>query len=227
MQGIVWGLNEYKYQDEYTSAQHGGNPFYPASRKAALIQAEDAHYRLIQEGLVTTELAKACRFVSDFALGLGQYEKALHFAFSELEIERNIFGKEVDDRKSLLIAAEQWIASIQDRMDEDGIPMPAPKFWTDWPEKQPMWYELRREQKKRAAAEKEREVAVEKKRENYRVKKLAKKAREEEARKTANEEKKLKEADKDKEVEVKKTHGQGENKENIVEEKGEPGEASV
>lgn len=158
MHSIVWGLNEYKYQDGTTLELYGGNPFYPACRKSALAQAEDAISLLLSEKLVTSELAKAYRFASDFALGLRQYEKALHYAFYEGNIERNIFGKEVGDLKALGLSSEQWITSIQFRMDENGIRMPGEKFWAKFPEKKALWYELRKVGKKRAAEEKELEL---------------------------------------------------------------------
>lgn len=196
-------------------------------------------------GLVTAELCRACRFVSDFALGVGQYEKALSYAFHELDIERNIFGKEVDDIKELGVAAEQWIAAVQDRMDVDKVKMPGNKFWSEWPAKKTMWYELRKEQKKRAevekemvaeeearevAAEKERELAIQKKKVKYERKKAKwaeKKAVKEEERKKAAVEMKNKTADDQNEetaneekkeaANEEKEEAQNEDKKNVIE----------
>lgn len=185
MHSVVWGLNEYKYQDGTTIALYGRNPFYPASRLAALAQAEDACTLLLDEGLITTELAKAYRFASDFALGLRQYEKALKYAFYERNIEQNIFGKEVGDLKMLGLASEQWIISIQLRMDENGIKLPGDKFWAEFPEKKPLWYDLRKVEKKRVADQAEYELCAEKKREKQREKNSKKSARAREKRAAA------------------------------------------
>lgn len=201
LQFIVWGLNEYKYQDGTTIALYEGNPFYPASRHAALAQAVDAISLLLREKLVTSELAKAYRFASDFALGLRQYEQALEHALNESDIERAIFGKEVRDLKNLGLASEQWITSIQSRMDEDGIRMPGEKFWSKFPGKKAWWNDLRKAEKKRFAGEKRYEAGQGKKFEQNRKSKAKKKTRDGEERKA-----KLQGS--------KKTQDRGEDKEN-------------
>jgi hypothetical protein len=206
---IVWGLNEYKCGTDETMDLHGSNPFFPANPLAAFKQAEDAFRILIMEGLVTSELCKAYRFLSDFALDLGQHETALHYAFFEQKVERNIFGTELGDLKKLGLASEQWISSIQLRFDADGVPMPGPKFWEQFPDKKASWYTFRRGLTK-LAEEDEKTVEIEK------MKAESKKAKYELKRlKWAKKREERRAAQKAKTQEMQSLPGQGQDKEKV------------
>ncbi|KAI5362955.1 putative SET domain, tetratricopeptide-like helical domain superfamily [Septoria linicola] len=106
LSGIFWGLNQFA-----SGAQPDGR-FIPNSPQTALVQAEDSIRFLIEEQLLSVELLKAYRVAAGFALSIGNYEKALEYAFNEEEIERNILGVEVDDLEKINMAAKQWVETV-------------------------------------------------------------------------------------------------------------------
>ncbi|KAM3424235.1 hypothetical protein BST61_g11224 [Cercospora zeina] len=106
LNGIFWGLNE------YMSGAASSGPFIPDSPPMALAQAEDGIRFMIEEQLLCTELIKAYRVASTMALAVCNYEQALEYAFNEEEVEFNILGLEVDDLRSINMAAKQWVEKV-------------------------------------------------------------------------------------------------------------------
>jgi hypothetical protein len=99
---LAWGLEQFKAGAEAT------DPYIPASHQSALTQTEHLITLMIQEGIFTVELAKAYRTASEQALALKDYEKAVVYARNEVTVERNCLGNEVDELRTLGVAAELW-----------------------------------------------------------------------------------------------------------------------
>jgi hypothetical protein len=106
MASITWGLAQFR--DGVKSV----NQFIPTDRIAALKQAEDLITVMLNEGLVTIELAKAYRTASRHALQLQNYEKSVEYARDEAEVEKNCMGTVLDDLKQKGVATECWLREI-------------------------------------------------------------------------------------------------------------------
>ena len=106
MANLAWGLQQ------YLEGSGHGQPFVPAAPLAALQHAENLIHWLLAEGLFTAELMKAYRTASTQALSLRDFEKAIDYAYNELEVERNCLGTELEDLKKLGAAAANWIDRV-------------------------------------------------------------------------------------------------------------------
>lgn len=100
----------------------------------ALVQAEDAITLMMQEGIFTTELAKAYRSASEFALQIGNSPRAMEFALNMEEVENNIVGPEVKDLVQQGVAAKQWVRHVfEATKGQNGL---GKAFWRKFPQRQ-------------------------------------------------------------------------------------------
>ncbi|KAK4494593.1 hypothetical protein PRZ48_013949 [Zasmidium cellare] len=107
LQALVWGLEEF-----HKGQPDEGHFLIPSTGPDALAQAEQVITLLIQQGLFAMELTRAYRLASSLALDLGYHQKALEYASNEAEVEKNIFGTELDDLKKHGTASEVWIKNM-------------------------------------------------------------------------------------------------------------------
>ena len=106
MGAVAWGL------DQYNQGATANHAFVPANPLAALTQAEDLITVMLEENVVSMELAKAYRTASTQALKLKDYDKALEYARNEAEVERNCLGTQLGDLRKLGVASECWFREL-------------------------------------------------------------------------------------------------------------------
>ncbi|KAF2488213.1 hypothetical protein BDY17DRAFT_307471 [Neohortaea acidophila] len=117
MTRLVWGLDNYDNGNIFTS-----HPYIPAEPIYALRQAQDLVSLLLQEGLFDTELSKAYRRASGYALDLRDFQTALKHAYHEKDNERCCLGAMIDDLRRTGSASECWLEVIYDViMREQGL----------------------------------------------------------------------------------------------------------
>lgn len=118
---LIWGIEEFQKGEAKT------NWLIPETPEVALAQAEDVITLFLRQGLVALELARAYRMASSLAMDIGSYQLALEYASNEAEVERNIFGSELEDLKKSGVASELWINTLYRLLKEKEY-MPYPKL---------------------------------------------------------------------------------------------------
>ncbi|KAF2162531.1 hypothetical protein M409DRAFT_69105 [Zasmidium cellare ATCC 36951] len=113
---LIWGIEEFK-KGEPLDEPHF---LIPSSGPEALAQAEGVITILLQQGLLALELTRAYRLASSLAMDLGYHQKALEYASNEAEVEKNIFGTELDDLKKKGVASEVWIKNMYAMLEQTG-----------------------------------------------------------------------------------------------------------
>lgn len=107
LSALIWGLEQ--FQKGVPAAE---SPLIPDSGIAAIQQAEHVITVLLDQGLWGIELIRAYRLAASISVDVGEYERALEFASNEAEVERNIFGTEIDDLRKSGAASELWIKQL-------------------------------------------------------------------------------------------------------------------